>query len=121
MMILTIPQAPFSFAQMPVNPGQTERTYDFVFDTDVLVKREGVISLPKEYKAVYVAEPVKIQNQFGTWEAQYKLSPDSATVKYSSSVTLTDNTISTDEYPQFKKAFDDFTTPKNTMILLEKR
>jgi hypothetical protein len=121
MMILTIPQAPFGFAQMPVNPSQTQRTYDFVFDPDVLVKREGVISLPKGYKAVYVAEPVKIQNQFGIWEAAYELSPDSAAVKYSSSVTLTDNTISTDEYQQFKKAFDDFSTPKNTMILLEKR
>jgi hypothetical protein len=121
MMILTIPQAPFNFALMPVNPSQTQRTYDFVFDPDMLVKREGIISLPKGYKAVYVAEPVKIQNQFGTWEAVYELSPDSAAVKYSSSVTLTDNTISTDEYQQFKKAFDDFATPKNTMILLEKR
>jgi hypothetical protein len=121
MMILTIPQAPFAFAQMPVNPAQTQRTYDFVFDPDMLVKREGVISLPKGYKAVYVAEPVKIQNQFGTWEASYELSPDSAAVKYSSSITLTENSISTDEYPQFKKAFDDFIVPKNTMILLEKR
>ena len=121
MMILTIPQAPFNFALMPVSPAQTQRTYDFVFDPDMLVKREGVISLPKGYKAVYVAEPVNIQNQFGTWEAIYELSPDSAAVKYSSSVTLTDNTISADEYQQFKKAFDDFITPKNTMILLEKR
>jgi len=121
MMILTIPQVPFDFAQIPITPAQAQRTYDFVFDNDMLVKREGAISLPKGYRAVYVADPVKIQNQFGTWEASYELSPDSGVIKYSARVELIDNTISTDEYVEFKKAFDDFATPRNTLILLEKR
>ncbi len=121
MMIMTVPEPPFGFAKMPVNPGESVRTYDFVFNSGMLVKNEGVISLPSGFKAVYVPEPQKVQNQFGIWEAAYTLSPDSTSVKFSSSVTLTDKDITTDEYPQFKKVFDDFDKPKNTMILLEKR
>jgi hypothetical protein len=121
MMILSVPPSPFSFAQMPIAASQTQRTYDFVFEPDMMVKNEGIISLPKGYKAVYVAEPVKIQNQFGAWEARFELSPDSTSVKYFSTVSLTDNKITTEEYPEFKKACDSFAVPKNTMILLEKK
>lgn len=121
MMIFNLPQAPFSFAQMPVSPSQSQRTYDFVFDNKMMIRNEGVISLPTGFKAVYVAEPVKIQNEFGSWEARYELSPDSSAVKFSSTVTLVDNVISIEEYPQFKQACDSFAVPKNTLMLLEKR
>jgi hypothetical protein len=121
MMILHVPQIPFAFAQLPFYPAQTVRNYNFAFATRLSVKKDGVINLPTGYKAVFVSEPVKIENSFGIWEAAYKLNADSTTVQYTSDITLVDKDITTDEYSEFKKAFDDFTMPRNTMILLEKR
>ena len=121
MMIFDLPKVPFDFAALPFYPGQAMRNYNFVFDTKMLFRKEGVINLPKGYKAVFVSDPVQIKNQFGNWESDYKLNADSTTVQYSSTITLTQKEIETGDYPQFKKAFDDFTSPRNSMILLEKR
>ena len=121
MMILRTPEVPFDFARLPSSPSQSQRNYNYVLENEISVKTEGMFTLPKGYKAVFVSNPIKIENQFGTWQSAFKLSPDSSTVQYNSSVTLVDKTIDTDEYQQFKKAFDDFVSPKNTMILLEKQ
>ena len=121
MMIFRLKDVPFGFAQIPSYPGQTQRNYDFVLDSKMLLKKQGVIHLPAGYKAVFVSEPVTIANGFGEWQSNFSLNSDSTEVTYNASVKLVDKEIDTDEYIMFKKAYDDFSAPKNTLILLEKR
>ncbi len=121
MMIFRLKDVPFGFAQIPSYPGQTQRNYDFVLDSKMLLKKQGVIHLPAGYKAVFVSEPVTIANNFGEWQSNFSLNSDSTEVTYNASVKLVDKEIDTDEYIMFKKAYDDFSAPKNTLILLEKR
>ena len=121
MMIFRLQDVPFGFAQIPANPGQTVRNYSMMLDTRMMLKKEGVIHLPAGYKAVFVSEPFAIENSFGKWQSNFSLNADSTEVIYNASVTLVDKEIDTDEYPMFKKAYDDFSSPNNTLILLEKR
>ncbi len=121
MMIFRMKDVPFSFAQIPVNPGQDVRNYDMKLEDHLTVKKEGVVHLPAGYKAVYVADPLKIENEFGIWQSQLSLNADSTEVYYSGLVTISDIDIDTDEYPAFKKAYDDYSSPKNFLILLEKK
>ncbi len=121
MMIFRLPQVPFGVASLPVVPGQAMRKYPLDLHTRMLLKKEGVIHLPSDYRAVFVAEPVKIKDQFGVWESSYKMSDDSTSVQYTSTIEFTDDLIDTDEYPDFKAAFDKFTKPRNTLILLERK
>lgn len=121
MMIFRLQDLPFSFAQIPGYPAQTMRTYNFVLDSRLMMKKEGVIHLPSGYRAVFVSDPVKIENEFGMWESSFSVNSDSTEVKYNAEVKLVDKEIDTEEYMMFKKAYDDFASPKNTLILLEKR
>lgn len=121
MMIFRLQDVPFGFAQMPANPGQTVRNYSMMLDSKMMLKKEGVIHLPPGYRAVFVSEPFAIENSFGKWSSNFSLNSDSTEVIYSASVTLVDKEIDTEEYPMFKKAYDDFSSPNNTLILLEKR
>ncbi|MGB5106819.1 MAG: DUF3857 domain-containing transglutaminase family protein [Candidatus Zixiibacteriota bacterium] len=121
MMIFRLKDIPFDFAQIPAYPGQTQRSYNFVLDTKMLLKKQGVIHLPTGFKAVFVSDPVTINNDFGEWQSNIALNADSTEVTYNAFVKLVDKEIDTDEYLMFKKAYDDFSAPKNTLILLEKR
>lgn len=121
MMIFRVQDVPFGFAQLPANPGQTIRNYSMMLDSRMMLKKEGVIHLPAGYKAVFVADPFTIENEFGSWQSNFALNADSTEVIYNASVKLIDKEIDTDEYPLFKKSYDDFSAPKNSLILLEKR
>jgi len=120
MMIFRPPEVPFSFAAAPVAFGEAMRFYNFELESQLLLKTEGTIYLPDGYKAVYVAKPFSVENDYGIWSTEYKLNEQENTIDYATTIRLTDTTIDTDEYPDFKKAFDDFSKPKNTLILLEK-
>lgn len=121
MMIFRLKDIPFSFAQISAAPGQTYRNYSLMIDDQMTVKKDGVVHLPAGYKAVYVAQPLKIENAFGLWESHMSLNADSTEVYYNGLIKLSDTEIDTDEYPEFKKAYDDYSSPKNYLILLEKR
>lgn len=121
MMIFRVPDLPFGFAQVPASPAMQMRNYDMMIQDNLVLKKQGVVHLPAGFKAVYVADPLKIDNGFGQWQTALTLNGDSTEVFYSASVRLTDKEIDTDEYSEFKKTFDDFSAPRNFLILLEKK
>ena len=120
MMIFRAPDVPFSFANAPVAFGEAMRFYDFELESELLLKTEGTIFLPDGYKAVYVAKPFAADNDYGSWSTEYKFDEQENTIEFATTIRLNDTTIDTDEYFEFKKAFDDFSKPKNKLILLEK-
>lgn len=120
MMIFRAPDVPFGFASAPMAFGESMRFFNFEIDNELTMKTEGVIYLPDGYKAVYVAEPFVVENEHGSWSTEYKLNESGDAIEYATQVRLVDTMIDTDEYFEFKKIFDDFSKPKNKLILLEK-
>lgn len=121
MMIFRLPLVPFGVASSPVVPGQEMRQYPLQLDTELLLKKQGVIHLPTDFKVVYAAEPVKLESEFGVFESSYQISEDSSSVIHLSTMKFTDDFIDTDEYFDFKASFDEFTKPRHTLILLERK
>jgi len=120
MMIFHIFAPPYYFSSIPAFPPDIVRNYDYALNYQMLVEDEVEITLPRGYKAVFIAPPVTIENKFGSWKSECKLSENRRDLVFSSSIRLIDKTIDTEEYQEFKKAFDDFASPKNSLILLEK-
>jgi len=120
MMVFHTPSVPFSFANVPVALGQEMRQYNFELNSKLLLETEGYIYLPDGYKAVYVAEPFTIENEYGSWSASYTINEAGDAIHYQSAVTLTDTSIDPEEYLEFKQSYDHFNKPKNTLILLER-
>ncbi len=121
MMIFRLPEVPFGVASAPVNPAQEMRQFPMKLSTQLSLQKHGVVHLPTDFKAVYVAEPVKLETAYGTWECSYQVSEDSTSVRYTSTMNITDDYIDTDEYSEFKASFDEFTKPRHTLILLERK
>lgn len=118
MMIFYMPDIPYGFASPPVASGEAMRFYDFEIDSDLLAETKASILLPSGYKAVYVPEPISIENEYGVWNCEYVVNGDK--VEYTASVKITDRSLDPDEYYTFKEAYDEFIKPKNKMILLER-
>jgi hypothetical protein len=121
MMIFYPPAVPYQFANPPVATGEAMRFYDYVLDSPVKVRTEGLIYLPAGYKTVFTPEPFSVQNEYGTWSTKYTVDEQNNAIHYVWETTLVDVDMDTAEYMQFKRSFDDFNKPKNNLILLEKR
>lgn len=121
MMIFYPPPVPYGFATPPVATGEAMRFYDYVLDSPVKVRTEGSIYLPAGYKTVFTPQPFSVQNEYGSWSTQYTVDEQNNAIHYVSETTLSDVDMDTDEYTQFKQSFDDFSKPKNNLILLEKK
>lgn len=119
MMIFRIPDIPFWFANYPFYPALESRKYDFLADSDVILKTKVHLNLPKEYKVVYMPQKLKVENDFGTWALSLDKKGENK-ISYSSEILIKETHISKDKYSTFKNNFDNFVIPKNTLILLEK-
>ncbi|MBU1319519.1 MAG: DUF3857 domain-containing transglutaminase family protein [candidate division Zixibacteria bacterium] len=121
MMIFHPPAIPYDFAIAPVATGEAMRFYDYVLDCQMKVRTEGSIYLPEGYKTVYTPEPFGVENEFGKWSTEYTVDEQSNAIHYVSEATLVDIEMDADEYMLFKESFDNFSKPKNSLILLEKK
>jgi len=121
MMIFYPPEVPFYFAALPVELGQPMRFNDFTLDSKMSVKTEGIIQMPEGFTAVYVPEPITLQNQFGSWSSAYTLSENGDEIHYTTETVITDKEIAISEFAEFKQTFDDFNRPQNSLILLERK
>jgi len=119
MMIFYMPEVPYYFATPPVETGEAMRFYDYELDSDLLAETKASVLLPSGYKAVYIPEPISIENNYGKWTSEYSINGDK--VEYTASVKIVDKSLDPDEYFEFKEAYDEFIKPKNNMILLERQ
>jgi len=121
MMIFYPPSVPYGFATPDVATGDAVRFYDYVLSSPMKVRTEGSIYLPSGYKTVFTPQPFSVQNQYGSWSTEYTVDEENNAIHYVSETTLSDIDMDADEYQQFKQSFDDFSMPKNNLILLEKK
>lgn len=120
MMIFRAPEIPFSFADMPIELGQSTRLYPIEFTSRLVLKTEGSIKLPEGYRAIYLPSEFTVENELGSWTTKFSFDEQRGMVTYHSTVKLTDKWIDPQEYTTFKQSHDKFSSPKNRLILLEK-
>jgi hypothetical protein len=121
MMVFHVPDVPYEFASAPIELGDAMRLYDFELNSMLQVRTTGLIHLPAGFAAVFVPEQMTVENEYGRWSTQYMLSEGGDLVHYVIEARFDDKVIDPDEYAAFKQAFDSFSSPKNSLILLERK
>jgi len=119
MMIFRVPRVPYGFVHNPFFPGLEKRKFDFEIGSTMKIVFAGDVSLPPGYRAAFVPEAFSRENRYGSWTIQFSTA-HSGKIHYKYSYILKKRRIPVNDYPTFKKIFDDFSSPKNRLILLEK-
>ncbi len=120
MMVFRLPPVPFSFTNLPYYPGLSERKFDFLPETDCVIRIRGVLTIPEGYDVAYMPPGSKSVTEFGSWEISFRLSDDGRRIIYTKEIRLGEEPICPASYPDYKKFFDEFVSPRNRLILFEK-
>ena len=120
MMVLRLPPVPFSFTNFPYYPALSERKFDFLPGTDFVIRIRGALSIPDGYDVAYMPPGSDLVGEFGNWEVSFKLSDDASKIIYTKEMRLGEEPICTVSYAEYKGFFDDFVSPRNRLILLER-
>ncbi len=119
MMIFRLPSVPFGFVHNPFFPGLEKRHFDFLMASTMHISFEGEVTVPSGYRVAYVPEAFSRKNAYGTWTISFKVT-GKGKIRYRYDTTLNKRRVPVADYPAFKKVFDDFARPQNSLILLEK-
>jgi hypothetical protein len=120
MMVLRLPPVPFSFTNFPYYPSLSERKFDFLPDTDFVIRIRGVLNIPEGHDVAYMPPGSDIIGEFGSWEVRFRLSDDASKIFYTKEMRLEEDPICPVSYAEYKDFFDDFVSPRNRLILLER-
>jgi len=120
MMIVRLPPFPLRFANVPDPPGLEERVFDFVASSPYLETYTAEVRVPAGYEAVYVPPAYSKENDIGRWAVSCRIDGDAGLITVTRTLALKVRTVPREAYADFKAGFDAVTSPKNTLILLEK-
>jgi hypothetical protein len=120
MMIVRIPTFPHGFANMGVYPSLAERTYPFELPVETLSEFDVKIVLPEGFQIAYWPEPATIENDLMDVEFLCDWYEGKQSILWRMNITLKEKRIPVERYAEFKEAFDDLASPKNSLILLKK-
>ncbi|MCK4545824.1 MAG: DUF3857 domain-containing protein [Candidatus Eisenbacteria sp.] len=121
MMILRLPAFPLQFANLPAYPGLKQRTYDFVMESGFREVYRTELEIPEGYDPVYVPPAYSVENALGWWSVTSAVDEEHRLITIERNIAVKNARIPVEAYPEFKAAFDAVTSPKNSLVLLEKR
>jgi len=119
MLIVHLPEFPFRFASAPAFAALKKRAHPL--QTGSFLKDTYVVKLqtPDGYRLMYSPPGTAAANEYGRWELSCRVT-DRGEILFERSFSIEKTVISADEYPEFKKAFDEISGPKNQLLLFEK-
>jgi len=120
-MSIEIPEFPFWYADMPVDPRLSERNYPFRIDTDGAWSYTLKLIIPGGYEALHLPKDLSRTTAYGVYHLSCSLDESSRTVTYTQKIEFTAGDVPPEDYEDFKKKLDALKLLKNRLLLLEKR
>jgi hypothetical protein len=120
-MLITIPQVPYAFSNLPATPSLAKRLYPFRMAGESEVLSTVTVKIPADFKPFYFPESYSFQQDYGdfAFSAAYDAGQSSVVIK--KTFRFRKKEIPVSQYEEFKKIIDSFGLPKNTLLLLEKK
>lgn len=120
-LIVRVPPFPLRFANAQAYPGLEDRSYDFMAESSLLETYRVELEIPEAYDALYVPPAYAKETETGRWAIESTVDGEEGRIVLTRTVALKSRRVSREAYPEFKAAFDAVTSPKNSLILLERR
>ncbi len=119
MIILKIPLFNFSFSLTSYFPSLIRRNFDYVFAANYERVENIDIKIPNGYTIAYLTEPTEGHAKYLQWKI--KLEEKANMISFKRTLIVKDRHILLADYTNFKKDFENFSDPKNLLILLKKK
>jgi hypothetical protein len=119
-MLLTIPQVPYSFSDLPATPSLAKRLYPFRMAGEAEVVSTMALKIPVGFKPLYFPESYSFQKDYGDFSVASAYDAGQGSVVIKKTLRFKKKEIPVGQYEEFKKIIESFGLPKNTLILLEK-
>ena len=120
-MLLTIPQVPYAFSDLPARPSLAKRLYPFRLPGEAEVVSTVTLKIPAGFKPLYVPESFSFQKDYGDFSFASAYDAGQSSVMIKKTFNFKKKEIPVGQYEEFKKIIESFSLPKNTLILLEKK
>jgi hypothetical protein len=119
-MLVSIPQVPYAFADLPSAPSLAKRRYPFRVSDEAEISSTVTLKIPAGFKPLYLPEGFRHQKDYGefSFAASYDLAKSQVIIQKTMKFKKRD--IPLEQYDEFKKIIDSFGITKNSLILLEK-
>ena len=120
-MLITIPQIPYGFSDLPAVPSLAKRLYPFRMAGEAEVFSTVTVKIPVGFKPFYFPESYSFQKDYGDFSFSLAYDPGKSSIVIKKTLLFRKKEIPVSQYEEFKKIIDSFGLPKNTLLLLEKK
>jgi hypothetical protein len=120
-MLITIPQIPYVFSDLPSVPSLAKRQYPFRLSGESEIISTVTLKIPADFKPLYLPEAYSFQKDCGDFSFSTAFDKAQSLVVIKKTLVFKKRDIPVDQYDEFKKIMDSFGITKNTLILLEKK
>ena len=120
MMIIRIPEFPFSFAWVGAQPSLSEREFSYVMPAELVSVYEFRANIPEGFEPIRVPEPLALDTGEALFELECEWNTEERAVVWKETIEFRTRKITPERYADFKSAFDRLLSPKNSLILLER-
>lgn len=120
-MLITVPQVPYAFSDLPATPSLAKRQYPFRMAGESEVISIVTLKIPAGFKPLYFPESYSFQKDYGDFSFSSAYYADQSVVAIKKTFLFKKREVPFDQYEEFKKIMDSFGIPKNTLLLLEKK
>ncbi len=118
MMILHLPEPPFSFTGLPYFPELESREFDFVAEGPFTLESRVEVALPAGWRVAYRPKEAGGENEFGRWSLECR--EEGGKLVWTQRLTVSARAVDLQRYPLFREFFKSVTLPKHSLVLLEK-
>ena len=109
---------PFSWSSNRIPPRYTDRKSDFVILRGLIRQHEITFKIPEGYKLGAIAEPVFMEEDFGSYQTEIEVVGD--TVNYKRTFKLNEGTYAVDAYETYRQFYKDVVREDNQKLFIEK-
>ncbi|MBD3366673.1 MAG: DUF3857 domain-containing protein [Candidatus Eisenbacteria bacterium] len=120
MMILRVPEFPFAFARVAVEPSLAEREFSFMLPAELVSIYEFRTRIPEGYEPIRIPEPIEVATDDAVFELACEWDREERSVVWTKRIEFLSKRVPPERYADFKAAYDRLLSPKNGLILLEK-
>lgn len=120
-MLITVPQVPYAFSDLPATPSLAKRQYPFRMAGESEVISIVTLKIPAGFKPLYFPESYSFEKDYGDFSFSSAYYADQSVVAIKKTFLFKKREVPFDQYEEFKKIMDSFGIPKNTLLLLEKK
>ncbi|PHR94784.1 MAG: hypothetical protein COA80_12140 [Leeuwenhoekiella sp.] len=109
---------PFSWSNEMIPPRYKDRKSDFVILRGLIRQHEITFEIPEGYKLGAIAEPVALEEDFGSYQTQLEVEGNQ--VNYTRTFKLNEGTYPVDAYENYREFYKNVVREDNQKLFIEK-